>query len=127
MGRKRKECVVPNNKNHYVNNKDFYEELIKCKENDELSDELVRMFLLMCERLSRKMTYQNPQDREDCIQTACLSFCRYWRSFNPEITKNAFSYFTSLSSMGMAKGWNDLQKGKPNDALAVPSETIYSI
>ena len=57
---------------HYVNNKDFTNEIIKCKEAGELTDFAVSCFIALANRAVNKMYYEDYRDREDCIQSALL-------------------------------------------------------
>ena len=64
---------------HHVKNKDLREEIIRCKEADELSPVALDMFMLMADKFSNKLNYIYPEDKQDCIQfdllgcTTCIS------------------------------------------------------
>ena len=92
--------------NKYVSNPYLLKEILKSKEQDELTSEAISMFQLMIENISSKKYYNDPMDREDCWQSAWEDIIRYWRGFDPEKTNNPFAYFTSLIINGMNKGWN---------------------
>ena len=103
----------------YLKNKEFYQEIIKCKELDELTPIASDMFILLGNRTIKKMKYYNPSDREDCLQTGLMSMFSNWRNFDPEKSTNAFAYFTEIFKRGMAKGFNELYKlkGDPNNEI----------
>lgn len=94
----------------YVKNKDLLAEIIKSKEQDELTPEAVRMLSLIAENVIKKMVYQNPDDRDDCLQGALLDVLMYWRSFDPTKSSNPFAYYTSLITNGIGKTWRKLGK-----------------
>lgn len=113
---------------HYVRNADLLAEIMKSKEQDKLTDEAAKMFVQIATKMSTMLKYNNPDDREDCISAAVLDCLRYWRNFDPTITKNAFAFFTSVIRNGYAKGWRQLGKMQCPDSLRVPiSDDIYSI
>lgn len=113
---------------HYVKNADLLAEWKRCKEADEVSNELASMFMQIATKMSSKLKYNNEQDREDCISTAVLDCMRYWKRYDPNITENAFAYFTSVCKNGFAKGWRGLGKMACPDSKCIPiSDEIYSI
>lgn len=121
----------PKNKadKEYVKNKELLEEMIKSKEQDELTPRAINMLTLICENIIRKMVYQNPDDRQDCLQGAILDCLMYWRSFNPEKSSNPFAYFSSISANGIAKQWRKLGKlNFPNSIMTrIDGSQIHSL
>jgi hypothetical protein len=115
----------------YLKNKDLYEEIIKSKEQDALTPRAQEMLMLLAKRASSKLPYANPEDRKDCISAAYLDLWRYWRSFDPAKSKNAFAYYTEICKKGFAKGWNQLHPKKYAGTVSidggVDSEGIYTI
>lgn len=97
---------------HYVNNKEFTEEIIKCKEEGDLSEFAIECFIALANRAVNKMYYQDYRDREDCIQSALLDCLRYWKGFDPTKSQNpnAFAYFTTVCKHGYAKEWKKIHK-----------------
>jgi len=113
---------------HHVKNSDLRNEIIKCKETDELSKEAVEMFMLMAKKFSTKLNYIYPEDREDCISFAVMDCFMYWRGYNPEKSQNAFAYFTQIIKNGFAKGWRKLYGNFPKSRkISVSSNKIYNI
>lgn len=107
---------------YYINNRDFTNEIIRCKHGllneetgyqhtaGELSPKAVEYFMLLANRAIQKLTFSNPLDREDCIQSALLDLLRYWRNFNEEKSNNAFAYFTQIAKNGYAKEYKKIYK-----------------
>jgi len=114
--------------NYYVSNPALLQEMIISKERGKLTDNAVKMIVLIATNLSKKLKYENPEDREDCIEFAILDCLQYWQNFNPERSKNPFAYFTSVISNGYAKGWRKLgYHNFPKRIMTSLSSNIHSI
>ena len=94
--------------NEYVSNPALLKEIIKSKEQDELTNNAIQMFLLMIENIQRRMYYKDPEEKKDCASSAMLDVIMYWRNFNPEKSTNPFAFDTSVITNGIAKGWDKL-------------------
>jgi len=98
---------------HYINNKDFTDEIIKCKNNKgELSKFAIDCFISLANRAVERLYFQDSRDREDCIQSALLDCLKYWKSFDETKSDNpnAFAYFTQICKNGYAKEWKKIHK-----------------
>ncbi len=97
---------------HYINNKDFTDEIIKCKTNGELSNFAIDCFISLANRAVDRLYFRDPRDREDCIQSAILDCLKYWKSFDESRSgvPNAFAYFTQMCKNGYAKEWKKIHK-----------------
>lgn len=93
---------------NYVNNKEFLAEMIKSREQDELTYEAYLMMRAIAERLILKFTYPCEEDKEDCISGAVMDCVLFWRKFDPERSQNPFAYFTQVCKNGFAKTWSQL-------------------
>jgi DNA-directed RNA polymerase specialized sigma subunit len=112
----------------HVKNADLRNEIIKCKENDELTKEALDMFILMAKKFSQKLNYIYSEDREDCIQFAIMDCFQYWRGYDPKKSQNAFAYFTQIIKNGFAKGWRKLYGNMPKSKkISVSQGNIYNI
>jgi DNA-directed RNA polymerase specialized sigma subunit len=105
-------------KKNYLNNRDLYDEIVKSKEQDQLTPKAEKMLVMLAERAIRKLTYVSDDDRQDCLQFALLDLLKYWRNFNPKYT-NAFAYFTEIAKRGYAKGWNKIHPKKYKSTLSL--------
>jgi len=113
---------------HHVKNADLRNEIIRCKINDELSNEALAMFMLMAKKFSTKLNYIYPEDREDCTSFAVMDCIQYWRGYNPEKSANAFAYYTQIIKNGFAKGWRRLYGNMPKSRkISISSGNIYNI
>ncbi len=81
---------------HYLNNKDLYNEVVKCKKEGVISKELFDMFMLMIDNISTKFRYQDESIREDLKQDAILNLLEKWIMFDENKYTNAFAYYTQL-------------------------------
>lgn len=95
------------NSNHYVDNKEFYNALCEWKEEyneamasgDEkppLTNYIGECFVLMAEGLAKRSSFANYTFRDDMVGDAIENCILYAHNFNPEKSKNAFSYFTQM-------------------------------
>lgn len=113
----------------YVKNKELLEEIIKSKEQDELTPRAVMMMQLIAENVIKKMVYQNPDDRDDCVQGAILDCLMYWRGFDPTKSSNPFAYFSSICVNGIGKMWRKLGRVNfPSSIMTrLDGNTIHSL
>lgn len=109
-------------KKHYINQKEFFNEIIISKEKDELTKRAVELFQILAEKVSNAMSYKNPDDKDDVIAFAIHDLVYYWRNFNPEKNVNAFGYFTQIALNGMAKGWKKLYNEIDKRKLYISTE-----
>ena len=93
---------------NYVNNAELYAEICTSLEKGALTPSALKMLHLIVENANRKLKYNNPMDREDCVAFAHLEIVKYWNRFKPEKSTNAFAYFTQMAKNGYAKGWDIL-------------------
>lgn len=95
------------NKNNYVNNKEFYELMLKRKAAIEIaeergepkprvSDEIGKIILDIATNLSYKVNFINYPFKDDMIGDAIENCIRYIDNFDPEASKNPFSYYTTI-------------------------------
>ena len=94
-------------KQHYVDNKLFFAEMQKCKEEiaeQEEVDDLPPMvteymgdcFQKIATHLSYRPNFINYTYREEMIGDGIENCIRYAKNFNPEKSKNPFAYFTQI-------------------------------
>lgn len=113
---------------YYVSNPVLYEEIIKSKEQNKLTYDAINMIMLICENISKKMYYKDPEIRKDCISNAVLDCLQYWNGFNKDKSKNPFAYFTSIAINGMTKAWYAAgKKNFPDSIMTSLDNGVYSI
>lgn len=94
----------------YINNKEFTDEILKCKDLDELTPFAIDCFVKLANRAVDRLYFRDYRDREDCIQSALVDCVKYWRNFNAEKSTNAFAYFTQMCKNGYAKEWKKIHR-----------------
>jgi hypothetical protein len=93
--------------NHYVDNKKFYEAMCvwkdKVNEAEEIGesrppvcDYIGECFMKIAEHLSYRPNFINYEYREEMIGDGIENCLMYAHNFNPEKSKNPFSYFTQM-------------------------------
>lgn len=91
-----------NNSTNYVDNEKFYEALIEYLERKkENPDEKIPEFIGIClQKIAQKIAsmpiFCGYPFREDLIAEAVFTSLKYLHCFNPEKSKNPFSYFTRV-------------------------------
>ena len=81
-------------KKNYINNKDMLAEVIKSKQQGEMTDKFARMIMLLVKRYSGQGSYSGYTYVEDMESYALFIVCKAWNSFDPEKYDNPFAYFT---------------------------------
>jgi hypothetical protein len=113
---------------HHVKNADLRNEIIKSKEQDELTKEALDMLILMSKKFSLKLYYVYPEDREDCIASSIMDCYKYWRGYDPAKSQNAFAYFTQIVKMGAAKQFKRIYGQCPKSKrISISDNNIYTI
>jgi len=92
---------------HYVKNADFLSALIDHKKTCDVAKEngltqpripnyIGECFLKIAEHLSRKPNFSQYTFRDEMISDGVENCIMYFRNFDPEKSKNPFSYFTQI-------------------------------
>ncbi len=98
---------TPKRSEHYVNNKEFlaalenyFAEVERAALNDKPKPQIPRYigecFLKIANHLSYKPNFVNYMFKDDMICDGIENCVRYIANFNPEKSKNPFSYFTQI-------------------------------
>ena len=92
---------------HYVDNKKFHQAMIdwkeKCKDAEEAGDEVPQItdyigscFLKIANGLSYRPNFINYTYRQEMISDGIENCLQYIHNFDPDKSKNPFSYFTQI-------------------------------
>lgn len=94
---------MPRQKN-YINNRDFYDAIVKYYETGKESKYLIACLIELTSRIAKKSFsgYTWVEDMQQDAIISCLKALRT-RKFNPETTKNPFSYFTTCVRFSFLK------------------------
>lgn len=120
------DAIKPKKKD-YVDKKEFYAEIVKSKQQDELTREAVKMFSLICENKIKMFSYKYFEDREDAIQLAFLKFCLYWRGFDENTYSDAFTYFTQMAKHAFAESFNKMRPLTEAEIVRLDDDNIHNI
>lgn len=93
---------------NYVNNKDFYEAMVKYrqsvknaeaagKQKPRVPEYVGRCILQISERLSLKYQFRRYSYRDELIGDGVTACIRYIDNFDPDRYKNPFAYFTQIT------------------------------
>ena len=93
--------------NHYVDNNKFFEEMCKWKEQvieanetgeprPPVNEYIGECFMKIAEHLSHKPNFINYDYREEMVGDGIENCLMYAHNFDPEKSKNPFSYFTQM-------------------------------
>lgn len=89
-------------KEHYVNNKKMLEHILAYKEkltenpNTRIPNYLGECIMLIATNLARKPNFANYSYKDEMISDGIENCLLYFNNFNPEKSKNPFSYFTQI-------------------------------
>lgn len=117
MGRPKKTEVKPvvqkreyrtENTPGYVSNKEMHCEMLVSLARGILTRRAAEIFMLIGKGVQKKMYYNNEEDKQDCLSGGVLDMLMHWRNYDPDVTTNAFAYFTEVYKRGAAKTWNKL-------------------
>jgi len=104
----------------YVTNKALLAEFKVSREKGEMTNELARMVMLICERYARRGSYASYTYNEDLQSFALMNLVKSWKSFNPEKSQNPFAYFTSCIHNSFLQYLNHERKHRNiRDALLI--------
>lgn len=78
--------------NHYVTNEELIPELEEFTKTGKMSEKLGSMVLMIARGLANKGNFCNYTWKDDMIGEAVLAFLKFGKSYNPEVSKNAFGY-----------------------------------
>jgi DNA-directed RNA polymerase specialized sigma24 family protein len=95
---------------HYVRNKDLIPEIKQFNDVGFISEELGRMLLLIAKNLSNKGNFINYTWKEDMIQEAVLTCCKYLKNFDLEKSNNPFAYITTICNHAFVNYINKQKK-----------------
>ena len=92
-----------------MSNEEFLPEILKSKEQGQLTDSAVNMFI----EISKEVLNRYPildDFKEDCLVYAVEKCVELWKGFNIERTTNAIAYFTQIIKCSIAS--NQLKRIK---------------
>lgn len=93
---------------HYINNKTFYEEMVKYKElvryaakegkaKPQIPNYVGECILMICQKLSTKPNFINYSYRDDMVADGIENCVAAVDNFDPDKSVNPFAYFTQIA------------------------------
>ena len=82
-------------KGHYVTNADLMEAIAADKKTGVLSNRLAKYLYMIAERYSFSPSFAGYSFREDMVAFAVVNLCANWHKFDPEISNQPFSFYTT--------------------------------
>lgn len=117
---KKKAPEKPKKKTNYLNNKDLLAEVIKSKEQGEMTPKLAKMLQMLAARYGKKGNFAGYTYNEDMQAYAVYQLVKTWNSFNPEKSKNPFAFFTQCIKNSFIQYLNQERKQRDiRDTLLV--------
>ena len=100
-------------KKNYLSNANLLKQLALSNEQDQMTDELARMFMMLVDRYASKIRFRVTESfKEDMKGFAIATLIKVWRSFNAEKSDNPFSYFTQCAKNAFYQVQNQERKQK---------------
>jgi len=84
---------------NYVNNREFYDELVKWREGGmgRITDKIALAVMKICENLARSGRFAGYTWKQEMISDAILACIQFCKNFNPEKSQNPFAFFTQIA------------------------------
>jgi hypothetical protein len=79
---------------NYLSNYNLLEQIAISKENKKMSNELLKMLTLLCDRFATRGNFSSYTYLEDMKMNALVNLCNTWGTFNAERSSNPFAYYT---------------------------------
>ena len=98
--------------NYYVTPTEIDTEYNKSIEKGSPTDRLILIFQKIATKFATTYRYVNDCDRRSCINYAVAECWQKWNTFNPELSSNLFSFYTTLISNDLRIAWNNLNRYK---------------
>lgn len=104
----------------YINNDEFTAELMKCKQEDKVSNKLVSYFYLLIKKINARNYQKNYDEAMDFEQYSIEQLLKMWKKY--DISRgNAFSFFTGQISFSVMAAYNKLH---PKDVTIISTSYI---
>lgn len=108
---------------HYVSAKELWEEYNNSITKRECTDKLLLYFRRIAKHFATTFEYVNKQDLNAVVEYAVAEAWQKWSTFNPEITNNIFSFYTTMIANDMKLHHKLITKGKE---LHISLESLFT-
>jgi len=117
---------------NYLSNKDLLEEVIKSKQQGQMSNTLARQLQLLTTRYAKKGNFASYTYLDDMKAYAMLMLVKTWKSFEQEKSQNPFAFFTQciknsfIQYLNQERRQRDIRDGLLVDKGMLPSYTYQA-
>lgn len=118
---KEKIAKVEKQKN-YLNNDDLLQQIILCKAQGSISADLTNMIQQIANGISRRLYYDNLEDKKDCIQEGIIHMILNYHKFNENKYDNPLAYLSEICKRGMVRSWNEIHYRKQYRVLGTKTK-----
>lgn len=98
--------------NIYLTPENFLKEYNLSVDEKKPTDRLIIMFKNIATEFSKVWIHTNKCDRDACINYGVSEAWRKWDKFDPKVSNNLFSFFTTMISNDMRLHYKKLTKSK---------------
>lgn len=97
------------NINEKINKRELLYEILLSKGVGKLTDRASYLIYLLCQKAMKKTSNKDyDNDYDDYLQNAYLTIYNNWWKFNPDVTNNAFAYYTEMHKRAILELYNIL-------------------
>jgi hypothetical protein len=117
----------------YIDNKAFYDEIVewwKVYELDnttQISDSIAKKLMLISSRITYRPNFRNYSYRDEMAEDGLENCVRYFKTYNPEKSKNPFSYFSTVCYMASVNRINKEKRQQATKAKYVQGMAVDAI
>lgn len=79
---------------NYLSNYNLLEQIAISKSKNKMSNELVNMLTLLCDRYATRGNFASYTYLEDMKMNALVNLCKTWSTFDADRSSNPFAYYT---------------------------------
>lgn len=107
----------------YLSQKDLKEEYFKSVEAKAATSRLLHMFQKIAKNFIRQYDSPNKIDTDACVNYAVAEAWQKWNKYNPEVSDDIFSFYTTMIANDMKLHYKQINKGKE---LNISIESLLS-
>ncbi len=109
--------------NIYCTPKELLEEYNKSAELGKSTDKLLVLFTKIAKHYSTTFDSKNKCDLNACINYAVSEAWQKWHKYNPEVSDNIFSFFTTMIDNDMKLHYKQITRGK---SINISIESLFN-
>lgn len=107
---------------NYLNNDDLLQQIMLCKVQGSISPNLTNMIQQIANGISKKLYYDNLEDKKDCIQEGITQMLLNYHKFNENKYDNPLAYLSEICKRGMVRSWNEIHYRKQYKVLGTKNK-----